>query len=644
MTSFSPATSGSTRRPSTSSGWWSAGGLRVEHELVEEVFDRGAQQLDTAARAARGQCPGRRRQRLHLPARARARSRARRPAAGGADPLPRALRRGARKREKPADITEIAYHWHAANNHGKAFPATIAAMRSASQAYAYATAAQMGERALEIWDAIDDAEAVAGMPRSTLMGKVAAYLHTAGEPERALATINLAISIGDVQGPDLARHLMLKAQCLHNIAKLGAIPLLKEALELVPPGVDETLAGDDPLPARGALHDRRRAARRRRDGHPGARARTRARRSRGGVRRIQHPWRCPGASWRRRGAVSLTSSGPRSSPQGNSDALLRFRVNYSDMLNLLGPLRRVRRSRRRRARPLARAGRRAQLGSHPGVEHDRSAVRARRVGARQPPARPRDRAVSAFDVPGLPAAVQGLVDALARRDRGRRADVQALEPAHDRAGRGGGPDPAPVRPAGRRARACPGRRGHGVGPSVPRDRRRLPLAARAARSRSTPRPLARWPVCARTRDTEVDVDDAEKRLRASAARPTRSGRRRLSGPPWSTPSSADRPRTGDDAAAWQRALDGAEALPAQVGPYLLLRLAMAQHAAGSARPSRSTTLEQTIEAANTLGAGLITDAGACLRPACRAAARRGARAVTRPARSSSPRVSSRCWT
>ncbi len=110
----------------------SAGGLRVEHELVEEVFDRGAEQLDAAARAAvvanvlvvddsaytfrhalvreavHGDLLPGERTRFHA-----------RYAEVLAD------------REKPGDITEIAYHWHAANNHDKAFPAKIAAMRSA---------------------------------------------------------------------------------------------------------------------------------------------------------------------------------------------------------------------------------------------------------------------------------------------------------------------------------------------------------------------------------------------------------------------------------------------------------------------------------------------------------------------------------
>src|SRR5690606_8962156 len=104
----------------------------------------------------------------------------------------------------------------------KAFPAQLAAMHRSSDAYAYLSAAQQGERALEVWDVIDDPEAVAEMPRSMLMGRIAAHLQAAAEPDRALAMITLAINTGEAQGPALARHLMLRARCLDSNAMLGS--------------------------------------------------------------------------------------------------------------------------------------------------------------------------------------------------------------------------------------------------------------------------------------------------------------------------------------------------------------------------------------------------------------------------------------
>ena len=164
--------------------------------------------------------------------------------------------------------------------------------------------------------------------------------------------------------------------------------------------------------------------------------------------------------------------------------------------------------------------------------------------------------------------------------------------------------------------------------------RSLPIYAEAARA------LARLRADAAT---EVDVDDAEKRLRASAARPTRAGRRPVSGPRWSTPSSAAPSRTGDDVAAWQRALErrrGASGagrpLPAVEARDGSARGRSAvgvghrpgadhrgrQHARGRADHRRRRAPSPSV-------------------PGCRSAGRRD---VTRPAQSSSPHGSSRCST
>ncbi len=581
----------------------SAGGLRVEHELVEEVFGRGAEQLDAAARAAvvanvlvvddsaytfrhalvreavHGDLLPGERTRFH---------------ARYAEVLA--------NREKPGDITEIAYHWHAANNHEKAFPAKIAAMRSAVQAYAYATAAQMGERALEIWDAIDDAEAVAGMPRSKLMGKVAAYLHTAGEPERALATINLAISIGDVQGPDLARHLMLKAQCLHNIAKLGAIPLLKEALELVPPGVNETLRAT-------ILY--RLAARYMIEGvHPDAvDMATQALElalELGDPEAASVASNIRGVARTHRGEVDegvADLERAKELAQGNSDALLRFRVNYSDILNLLG----------RYDESIAVADEGLDRSRELGVERSSGAILASNMidplfarGDWERASRLLDRVIAlspplTFRVYLLQSKVwstlwRGEIEAAERMFKHWSPHMIALAEVEVQTRL------QYVLLAGELALAQDDAAtawvhlSHVISDDFRSNPgRSLPIYAEAARALGRLRADA---------DSGVDVDDAEKRLRqaleADSSWPTAGQWAAVVDAELGGPS-----RTGDDVAAWQRALDGAEALPAQVGPYLQLRLGMAQHAAGM-RSESVTALEETIEAANTLGAGLVT--------------------------------------
>ena len=580
----------------------SAGGQRVEHTLVEEVFDQGADHLDAAARAAvvanvlvvddsaytfRHALV---REAVHsdlLPGeRTRFHARYAEALAG---------------REKPGDITEIAYHWHAANNHAKAFPAKIAAMRSASQAYAYATAAQMGESALEIWDAIDDAEAVAGMPRSVLMGKVAAYLHAAGEPERALATITLAISLGEAQGPALARHLMLKAQCLHNIAKLGAVPLLKEALELVPPGTDETLRATIlyRLAARYMIEvgepDAVEVATQALDlalelGDP--EAASMASNIRGVAR--AHGGDVEG------GVADLERA--KDLAEGNADALLRFRVNYSDMLNLLG----------RYDESVAVADEGLDRSRELGVERTSGAILASNMidplfarGEWERANRLLDRVIAlspplTFRVYLLQSKVwstlwRGEIEAAERMFKHWSPHMIALSEveiqtrmqytrlAGELALAQGDAATAWAHLAQVIADDFHSQPGHV-----------LSIYAQTARALALMRAGD---------DTEVDVADAERRLRkrleADSFWPTAGH--------WTAVIDAELggpTRTGDGAEEWQRALECADSLPAQMRPYLVLRLAMAHHAAGQ-RAESATTLLQAIEAATTLGAGLL---------------------------------------
>ncbi len=256
-TSCSPATSGSTRRPNTSSGWSpqaasasstsssrrSSIGVptsstpRARAAVVANVLvvDDSAYTFRHALvrEAVHGDLLPGERTRFH---------------ARYAEALA--------SREKPGDITEIAYHWHAANNHAKAFPAKIAAMRSASQAYAYATAAQMGERALEIWDAIDDAEAVAGMPRSQADGQ-GRRLPPRGRRTRTRPGHDHPRDLArrcpgprsrappDAQGAVPAQH-----------RQAGRDPVAQGGPRAGAAGRRRDAEGDDPLPSRGALHDR----------------------------------------------------------------------------------------------------------------------------------------------------------------------------------------------------------------------------------------------------------------------------------------------------------------------------------------------------------------------------------------------------
>ena len=85
---------------------------------------------------------------------------------------------------------EIAHHWNAAHEVNKAFRWALTAVSSGSAAFHEAL--KLYERALELWDQVDDPESVAGSHASLLM-RAAYTAEDAGEIERSLALANAAL-------------------------------------------------------------------------------------------------------------------------------------------------------------------------------------------------------------------------------------------------------------------------------------------------------------------------------------------------------------------------------------------------------------------------------------------------------------------
>ncbi|MEJ3405145.1 AAA family ATPase [Rathayibacter sp. YIM 133350] len=223
----------------------STGGISVPHERLARVFDGTAAQLESAAREAviggvlriDGDAYA-----FHhalvreailddlLPGE-RARYHARYAEAFQAEAATRRV------------AAEISYHFLGARDFERAFPATMRAMWEARAAYAYATAAQMGERAIELWDDVADAEAVAGMRKVELISRTASHLRNAGEGERALAMVDLGLRECEPGDPLYARLLRDKAMYRSNTGRPGSIELLEQARELARDGDEELLTG-----------------------------------------------------------------------------------------------------------------------------------------------------------------------------------------------------------------------------------------------------------------------------------------------------------------------------------------------------------------------------------------------------------------
>ncbi len=142
---------------------------------------------------------------------------------------------------------EIAYHWVAARDRARALPALVEAGVAAERMYAYGQAQRHFEAALELWDAVPDADAVAGRDRVWLTQRAAECAMLGGEPARAVELGRAAVALLTAgTKPDARRlgelHGRLRWFLWEAGDRRGAAAALDQALRLIPP--------DPPSPAR----------------------------------------------------------------------------------------------------------------------------------------------------------------------------------------------------------------------------------------------------------------------------------------------------------------------------------------------------------------------------------------------------------
>src|SRR5690606_30121389 len=92
---------------------------------------------------------------------------------------------------------EIAHHWHSAHDVERAFRWSLTAADEVVRSYAHATAQQMLERALELWDRVAEPEAISGGDRIDLLSRAANEAHEAGDFERTLSLLKEALRLVD---------------------------------------------------------------------------------------------------------------------------------------------------------------------------------------------------------------------------------------------------------------------------------------------------------------------------------------------------------------------------------------------------------------------------------------------------------------
>jgi DNA-binding CsgD family transcriptional regulator len=132
---------------------------------------------------------------------------------------------------------EIAHHWLRAGDDPRALAAAVRAGGEAERVGALAETADHDTRALALWDAVPDAERVAGIDRATLRARAARATAWTGNAAAAIELVDAAIAVHDeaTEPTRLARLLQQRARYLWQLGRVAeSLPDLERALDLTP--------------------------------------------------------------------------------------------------------------------------------------------------------------------------------------------------------------------------------------------------------------------------------------------------------------------------------------------------------------------------------------------------------------------------
>ena len=136
-----------------------------------------------------------------------------------------------------ATLAAVADHWWRGRVPDRALAAAVAGQDAAQDAAATSTAVALGERALELWEQVPDAEQVTGVHHAALLSRVAESLRDSTRLDRALALAHQALDAWPADDPaGLARQLDSTAVISWQAGSPEGQELIERALELVPPG------------------------------------------------------------------------------------------------------------------------------------------------------------------------------------------------------------------------------------------------------------------------------------------------------------------------------------------------------------------------------------------------------------------------
>ncbi|MEU8146211.1 AAA family ATPase [Nonomuraea sp. NPDC048901] len=136
----------------------------------------------------------------------------------------------------PRGAIELAHHWHAAHDTTWALISAWHAAAAARRSAAYDEQLRMLSRVLELWDQVPDAAERIGADHVEVLRQTATVAHLAGEYERsiALATAGLAEIDEPAEPARAARLLRQRGLTGYDLSRPGHVDDLRRAASLVP--------------------------------------------------------------------------------------------------------------------------------------------------------------------------------------------------------------------------------------------------------------------------------------------------------------------------------------------------------------------------------------------------------------------------
>jgi len=142
--------------------------------------------------------------------------------------------------EQGAHITaQAAHHWVAAGDQSRALAAAARAALAAERVNAFGEAQALFERALGLWERVEDPEQLAGMEEVELLRRAASAADHAGDPTRQEALLRRALSLVDAEadpGRAAILHERLSQSLWSQHEQDASVDAMSQGLTLLPEG------------------------------------------------------------------------------------------------------------------------------------------------------------------------------------------------------------------------------------------------------------------------------------------------------------------------------------------------------------------------------------------------------------------------